>query len=139
MVMAGFDDPAFFGDRWASAFEDLTTGPDPASAVELLAGLAGPGTRVLELAIGGGRGGLPLARRGLRVEGVEASQAVVQRQRAVPGGESLPVAVADMADVPVRGPFGLVTWSGTACSTSPARLARSTASATWRGYWPLAG
>ena len=108
MVMAGFDDPAFFGDRWASAFEDLTTGPDPAWAVELLAGLAGPGTRVLELAIGGGRVALPLARRGLRVEGVEASQAVVQRLRAVPGGESLPVAVADMADVPVRGPFGLV-------------------------------
>src|SRR4029453_1743418 len=108
MVMAGFDDPAFFGARWASAFEDLTTGPDPASAVELLAGLAGPGTRVLELAIGGGRVALPLARRGLRGEGGHAPQAGVQGRRGGPGGESLPVAVADMADVPVRGPFGLV-------------------------------
>jgi hypothetical protein len=40
--------------------------------VESLAGLAGPGTRVLECAIGGGRVALPLARRGLQVEGVEA-------------------------------------------------------------------
>jgi SAM-dependent methyltransferase len=108
MVMAGFDDPSFFGDRWASAYEDLTGGPDPASAVAFLASLAGPGTRVLELAIGGGRVALPLARRGLQVEGVEASQAVVQRRRAAPGGDSLPVAVADMADVPVPGPFALV-------------------------------
>jgi SAM-dependent methyltransferase len=108
MVMAGFDDPAFFGDRWASAYQDLTRGPDPAPAVAFLAGLASPGTRVLELAIGGGRVALPLARQGLQVEGVEASQAVVQRLRAAPGGESLPVAVADMADVPVPGPFGLV-------------------------------
>jgi hypothetical protein len=27
MVTAGFDDPAFFGDRWAAAYEDLTGGP----------------------------------------------------------------------------------------------------------------
>jgi SAM-dependent methyltransferase len=33
---------------------------------------------------------------------------VVQRLRAAPGGESLPVVVADMADVPVPGPFALV-------------------------------
>lgn len=40
---------------------------------------------------------LPLARRGITVEGVEASEAVVQRLRAAPGGESIPVVVADMA------------------------------------------
>jgi hypothetical protein len=73
--------------------------------VVFLAGLAGPGTRALELAIGGGRVALPLARRGLQVEGVEA---VVRRLRAAPGGASLPVVVADMADVPVPRPFGLV-------------------------------
>jgi SAM-dependent methyltransferase len=107
--VAGFDDPAFFGDRWAGAYEDLTGGPDPAAAVEFLAGLAGDGdARVLELAIGGGRVALPLARRGIMVEGVEASRAVVQRLRAAPGGESIPVVIADMADVPVTGPFRLV-------------------------------
>jgi hypothetical protein len=88
--MAGFDDPGFFEGRWASAHDDLT-GTEPAAAVEFLAGLAGPGTRVLELAIGGRAGGAALARRGLQVEGVEASQAVVQRLRAAPGGASLPL------------------------------------------------
>ena len=34
MVTAGFDDPAFFGDRWASAYENLTGQPDPGMAVE---------------------------------------------------------------------------------------------------------
>jgi SAM-dependent methyltransferase len=106
--VTGVDDPAFFGDRWAAAYEDLTGGPDPAPAVEFLAALAGGDARVLELAIGGGRVALPLARRGITVEGVEASQAVVQRLRAVPGGAAIPVVVADMADVPVAGPFQLV-------------------------------
>jgi hypothetical protein len=44
--MAGFDDPAFFGDRWADVYDERTT-LDPAPAVAFLAGLAGGG-RVLE-------------------------------------------------------------------------------------------
>jgi SAM-dependent methyltransferase len=113
-TVAGFDDPAFFGDRWAQAYTDLTAGPDPAAAVEFLAGLAGGPGRVLELAVGGGRIAIPLARRGIAVEGIEASQAVAGRLRATPGGEAIPVTVADMADVPVAGPFRLVylAWDG---------------------------
>jgi len=112
--VSGFDDPAFFGDRWARLYGDLTTGPDPAPAVEFLAGLAGSPGRVLELAVGGGRIAIPLARRGIAVEGIEASQAVADRLRATPGGDAIPVAVADMADVPVDGPFRLVylVWDG---------------------------
>jgi hypothetical protein len=68
--MAGFDDPAFFGDRWADVYDERTT-LDPAAAVEFLAGLA-DGGRVLELAIGTGRVALPLAARGIAVEGIEA-------------------------------------------------------------------
>jgi hypothetical protein len=56
--MAGFDDPAFFGDRWADVYDESTT-LDPPGAVAFLAGLAGDG-RVLELSIGTGRVGLPL-------------------------------------------------------------------------------
>jgi SAM-dependent methyltransferase len=109
-----FDDPAFLGDTWAAAYADLTFGPDPAPAVEFLAAQAGATGRVLELGIGGGRVALPLARRGIRVEGVEASQAVLDRLRATPGGESIPVTLADMADLPLDGPFDLVyaVWSG---------------------------
>jgi SAM-dependent methyltransferase len=54
---------------------------DLGSAVEFLAGLAGDG-RVLELAIGTGRVALPLAARGIAVEGVDASAAMVDRLRA---------------------------------------------------------
>jgi SAM-dependent methyltransferase len=108
--MTGYDDPAFFGDRWAYLYDE---GPyqapplDSQPTIDFLAGLAGGG-RVLELAIGTGRIGLPLAARGLAVEGVEASQAMVDRLRAKPGGDRIPVVVGDMADVPVEGTFGLV-------------------------------
>lgn len=109
-MMASFDDPAFTGDRWARRYPDadLTGGPDPTAAVDFLCGLAGPGARVLELAIGGGRVARPLLHRGYRVHGVEASAAVAQRLAASPDGPSIPVVIADMADVPVEGPFELV-------------------------------
>ena len=106
--MAGFDDPAFYGDRWAEIYDERHAGLDPAAAaVEFLAGLSGGGP-VLELAIGTGRVALPLANRGITVEGVDASQAMVDRLRAKPGGPSIPVTIGDMAQVPVRGPFRLV-------------------------------
>lgn len=121
--MAGFDDPAFFGDQWARAEQDLSGGPDPAEAVAFLARRASRGGQVLELAIGGGRVAIPLAGRGVAVEGVEASQAVVDRLRLVPGGESIPVTVADMADVPVSGPYALVylVWNSLFNLTSQSR------------------
>jgi SAM-dependent methyltransferase len=105
--MAGFDDPAFYGDRWAAVYDDHHMQLDPGPAVEFLAGLAGDG-RVLELAIGTGRVALPLAVRGISVEGVDASAAMVERLRAKPGGESIPVIIGDMAQVPVSGRFQLV-------------------------------
>src|SRR5262245_58310631 len=104
--MGGFDDPAFYGDRWGD-FYDRAHAMDPAPAVEFLAGLAGDG-RVLELAIGTGRVALPLAARKVAVEGVDASEAMVARMRAKPGGDRIRVTVGDMADVPVQGPFRLV-------------------------------
>ena len=105
--MAGFDDPACYGDRWAEVYDEQHRVPDPAPAVEFLAGLAGGG-RVLELAIGTGRVALPLAARGITVEGVDASAAMVERLRAKPGGDAIAVTIGDMADVPVSGPFTLV-------------------------------
>jgi len=105
--MAGFDDPAFYGDRWAGVYDEHHAGRDPAAAVEFLAGLAGDG-RVLELGIGTGRVALPLAGRGISVEGLDASMAMVERLRAKPGGDSIRVTIGDMADVPVSGPFRLV-------------------------------
>jgi SAM-dependent methyltransferase len=105
--MAGFDDPSFYGDGWADVYDEYHGHVDAGRAVEFLAGLAGDG-RVLELGIGTGRVALPLAARGVSVEGVDASAAMVERLRAKPGGESVPVTVGDMAEVPVSGRFRLV-------------------------------
>ena len=104
--MAGFDDPAFYGDRWADVYDERHGELDPAPAVEFLTGLAGGG-RVLELAIGTGRVALPLAARGVAVEGIDASQAMVDRLRAKPGGDAIQVTMGDMAEVSVAGPFRL--------------------------------
>ena len=104
--MSTFGDPAFFGDRYAHEY-DQPHNPDPAPAVEFLAGLV-TGGRVLELAIGTGRVAIPLAARGVAVEGIEGSAAMVGQLRAKPGGAAIPTAIGDMADVAVPGPFRMV-------------------------------
>ncbi|MEV7005470.1 class I SAM-dependent methyltransferase [Streptosporangium sp. NPDC051022] len=104
--MSGFGDPAFFGECYAHEYDERHP-LDPAPAVEFLAGLVPDGGRVLELAIGTGRVAVPLARRGVAVEGIEGSAAMVGRMRAKPGGEAIPAVVGDMADVEVTGPFRL--------------------------------
>jgi SAM-dependent methyltransferase len=105
--MANFDDPSFYGDQWASVYDEHHAGLDPQPAADFLAALAGTG-RALELAIGTGRVALPLAARGVAVEGVDASAAMVQQLRAKEGGESIPVVIGDMAQMPPDGPFKLV-------------------------------
>ncbi|MCZ1005456.1 class I SAM-dependent methyltransferase [Streptomyces lydicus] len=78
--------------------------PDPEPAAEFLARLAGGG-RALERAIGTGRVAVPLAARGVRVEGLGGSARMVERMRCKPGGADIPVNLGDMAEIPVEGPF----------------------------------
>src|SRR2546430_10779888 len=104
--MSKLDDPGLFGRQWAATYDGPGT-PDPAPAVGSLAGLAAGG-RVLELAVGTGRVALPLASRGVPVEGIEASPEMAALLRAKPGGDAIPVVVGDMADVAVSGPYPLV-------------------------------
>src|SRR3712207_3011754 len=75
-------------------------------AVDFLAGLAGGGA-ALELGIGTGRIALPLARRGVRVHGIDLSDAMVARLRAKPGAEAIGVTMGDFATTRVEGRFAL--------------------------------
>ena len=104
--MEGYEPPTY-GDRIADVYDEWYAELDPATAVELLAELAGDG-RVLELAIGSGRIALPLAARGVEVHGIDASERMVERLRAKPGGEAIPVTMGDFAEVPVEGTFRVV-------------------------------
>ncbi len=76
-------------------------------AVDALAQLAGAGP-ILELGIGTGRVALPLAQRGLTVHGIDASEAMVAKLRAKPGGAAIPVTMGDFAEVGVPGLFSLI-------------------------------
>jgi SAM-dependent methyltransferase len=104
--MKGYEPVMSFGEEVARRDRDLQRG-DETAAVAFLAHLAGPGP-ALELAIGTGRIALPLAARGIRVDGVDLSPAMVDQLRARPGGEELQVTMGDFADVPVPGSYRLI-------------------------------
>ncbi len=86
-------------DEWFGEFD--------AAAITLLHELA-QGGRALELGIGTGRIALPLHQSGVEVHGIDASEAMVARLRAKPGGETLPITIGNFADVPVEGKYALV-------------------------------
>jgi SAM-dependent methyltransferase len=75
--------------------------------VDRLAELA-DGGRALELAIGTGRVGVPLAERGVSVTGIELSQPMVDQLRTKVDEEALPVLVGDMSSTRAPGEFTLV-------------------------------
>ena len=80
---------------------------DEDDAVAFLAGLAAGGP-ALELAIGTGRIGLPLAARGVAVEGIDLSPDMVAQLRKKPGGDAIPVTIGDFSEVPVSGTYRLI-------------------------------
>ena len=104
-------DEGYFGERVAASYDEDSAGMfDPAvvgPAAELLAALAGDGA-ALEFAIGTGRIALPLAERGVRVAGIDNSEAMLDRLREKPGAERIEALVGDMAATRVDGEFSLV-------------------------------
>jgi SAM-dependent methyltransferase len=97
-----------YGERIADIY-DHTVRPasEVGPTVDVLTNLAGPG-RALELGIGTGRVAIPLKDRGVKVEGIDISPAMVARLRAKPGGNTFPVSIADFEDVAVEGRFELI-------------------------------
>ncbi|MDQ4005656.1 MAG: class I SAM-dependent methyltransferase [Actinomycetota bacterium] len=101
-------DPAAYGDRAAAVYDELFGSlEDTEDAVSFLAEIAGPGP-VLELGIGTGRLAIPLAERGIAVQGIDASRAMVDQLHSKPAGEGIDVTIGDFADVPVDGRFRLI-------------------------------
>jgi SAM-dependent methyltransferase len=94
---------ARYDESVADMFEPATVG----AAVDFIAAFAGVG-RALELGIGTGRIALPLAQRGVPVDGIELSRAMVARLRAKPGGADIPVAIGNFARTTVGGSFSVV-------------------------------
>jgi SAM-dependent methyltransferase len=99
-----------FGERVAERYdESLADMFDPAvldPAVAFLADLA-QGGAALELGIGTGRIALPLSQRGIRVHGIDLSEAMVAKLRAKPGGEGIGVTIGDFATATVDGTFSV--------------------------------
>ena len=95
-----------YGDHLADVYDEWFSHVDDA-AIDTLRELA-KGGRVLELGIGTGRVALPLTAHGIEVHGIDASEAMVSRLRAKPGGESIPVTMGNFVDVSVEGKFSLV-------------------------------
>jgi SAM-dependent methyltransferase len=99
-----------FGEEIASRYDDPSdemfqpTRIDP--VVDFLAALAGD-RAALELGIGTGRIALPLAQRGVEVHGIDLSSAMVERLRAKPGGDEIPVVIGDFATARAQGAFSL--------------------------------
>ena len=99
-----------FGEPVAARFDErYAYQADPAVVdpiVDFLVGLADNGS-ALELGVGTGRIALPLARRGVRVHGIDLSEAMVARLRAKPGGEEIGVTIGDFATATVEATFSV--------------------------------
>lgn len=96
-----------FGEDVAEDYDAGSQRGDEAETVAFLEQLA-RGGRTLELAIGTGRIALPLAARGVRIDGIDFSPAMIARLRAKPGGAQIAVTLGNFADVAVPDAYDLI-------------------------------
>jgi SAM-dependent methyltransferase len=100
----------YFGERVAARYDETSTDmfeeAEVEPVVDFLAELATDGP-ALELGIGTGRIALPLSRRGIRVHGIDLSEAMVARLQAKPGAEQIGVTIGDFATTTVEGRFSV--------------------------------
>ena len=99
-------DETTYGERISGIYDELYSEFDEKS-IETLAELA-QGGPALELGIGTGRIALLLRQKGVEVHGIDASESMIGKLRAKPGGEDIPVAIGDFSKVAIQGQFSLV-------------------------------
>ena len=104
--MKAFDPATSFGADVAARYDDHLRGDEEAAA-QFLCELTGS-QRALEFAIGTGRIALPLAERGVTVDGIELSPHMVERLRAKPGGNGIEIVQGDMSVATAGRRYGLV-------------------------------
>jgi SAM-dependent methyltransferase len=107
-IVENYEPILSFGEDAAEIYDavDANRG-DELETVAFLEQLAGCGP-ALELAIGTGRIALPLAGRGVRVDGIDISAPMVAKLRAKPGGDQISVTMGDFSEVPVPGSYRLI-------------------------------
>jgi SAM-dependent methyltransferase len=104
---------SLYGARIAAIYDETVFGAPSAESteeavsflVELLEGTEG---RLLELGSGTGRLLVPLAAKGLSVQGIELSPEMVERMRDKPGGDAIAAHVEDMAAFDLEERFDVV-------------------------------
>jgi SAM-dependent methyltransferase len=100
----------YFGEHVAERYDESTADlsvPDVVDpVVNFLVDLAFDGV-ALELGIGTGRIALPLAQRGVRVHGIDLSDAMVAKLRSKAGADQISVTIGDFATTSVEGRFSV--------------------------------
>jgi hypothetical protein len=96
-----------FGEEAAEVYDQRDRREDTPATVAFLEQLAAGGP-ALELAIGTGRIALPLAARGVVVDGIDFSTSMVAKLQAKPGGDQIAVTIGNFADVPIPGTYRLI-------------------------------
>ena len=104
--MKTYSPAASFGPEVAAHYATHLRG-DEEAAVHFLGKLAN-GRRALEFAIGAGRIALPLASKGIAVDGIELSPHMVEQLRARSSGAQFDVVLGDMSVATTGRRYGLV-------------------------------
>jgi len=103
--------PSTYGDRIADVYDEIYLHApifgDVSVPVAFLSSLADGGP-ALELGVGTGRIALPLQAAGVKLHGIDASTAMVERLRAKPGGGDIDVTIGDFRDFSLPARFPLV-------------------------------
>lgn len=95
-------------DLWAEHYDNGFLGQeDPTLTADALADMV-TDNRALELGIGTGRVAIPLAKKGIAVEGIELSSKMAEILRLKAASLPITVTLGDMADVPTKERFSLI-------------------------------